>query len=204
MRVLSKINRDNLFNCYNSLRGARGDCGRGQLVDVESTNWCARRDCSGLAAPRPPLRSGPPPLRGGVQPGEDAGLSNSACCLPGVRITTSSNRNRRRVLRHGKHGAPGEIRTPGLLVRSQALYPTELRAQRRSIQDTTEAKSRRPRQPTDPACSQSPVRQGREYYHINYGSPLPCRADETSGQPARTRLSRQRLEIIFVNTINRL
>jgi hypothetical protein len=27
-------------------------------------------------------------------------------------------------------GAPGEIRTPGLLVRSQALYPTELRAQR--------------------------------------------------------------------------
>ena len=27
-------------------------------------------------------------------------------------------------------GAPGEIRTPGLLVRSQALYPTELRAHR--------------------------------------------------------------------------
>jgi hypothetical protein len=26
-------------------------------------------------------------------------------------------------------GAPGEIRTPGLLVRSQALYPAELRAQ---------------------------------------------------------------------------
>jgi hypothetical protein len=25
-------------------------------------------------------------------------------------------------------GAPGEIRTPGLLVRSQALYPAELRA----------------------------------------------------------------------------
>ena len=35
------------------------------------------------------------------------------------------------------YGAPGEIRTPGLLVRSQALYPTELRA-----------------------------RKGREYYHI--------------------------------------
>src|SRR5277367_3519105 len=32
----------------------------------------------------------------------------------------------------GLIGAPGEIRTPGLLVRSQALYPTELRAQRRS------------------------------------------------------------------------
>jgi hypothetical protein len=26
------------------------------------------------------------------------------------------------------NGAPGEIRTPDLLVRSQALYPTELRA----------------------------------------------------------------------------
>ena len=28
-----------------------------------------------------------------------------------------------------ENGAPGEIRTPDLLVRSQALYPTELRAQ---------------------------------------------------------------------------
>jgi hypothetical protein len=40
-------------------------------------------------------------------------------------------------------GAPGEIRTPGLLVRSQALYPTELRA-----------------------------RKGREYYHINWPAPF--------------------------------
>ena len=29
-----------------------------------------------------------------------------------------------------KSGAPGEIRTPGLLVRSQTLYPAELRAHR--------------------------------------------------------------------------
>jgi hypothetical protein len=28
-----------------------------------------------------------------------------------------------------KNGAPGEIRTPDLMVRSHALYPTELRAQ---------------------------------------------------------------------------
>jgi hypothetical protein len=28
------------------------------------------------------------------------------------------------------HGAPGVIRTPDLLVRSQTLYPTELRARR--------------------------------------------------------------------------
>src|SRR5262245_48578656 len=31
-----------------------------------------------------------------------------------------------------KDGAPGRIRTPCLLVRSQALYPSELRAQRQS------------------------------------------------------------------------
>ena len=42
-----------------------------------------------------------------------------------------------------ENGAPGEIRTPGLLVRSQALYPTELRA-----------------------------RKGREYYHINWRAPF--------------------------------
>ena len=29
-----------------------------------------------------------------------------------------------------KDGAPGEIRTPDLVVRSHALYPTELRARR--------------------------------------------------------------------------
>ena len=40
--------------------------------------------------------------RGSVQPGADAGLSNSACCLPGVRITTSNGRAPKRVLRHGK------------------------------------------------------------------------------------------------------
>jgi hypothetical protein len=32
------------------------------------------------------------------------------------------------VLKSAEIGAPGEIRTPDLLVRSQALYPTELRA----------------------------------------------------------------------------
>jgi hypothetical protein len=42
-----------------------------------------------------------------------------------------------------KYGAPGEIRTPDLLVRSQALYPTELRA-----------------------------RKGREYYHTNERAPF--------------------------------
>ena len=32
------------------------------------------------------------------------------------------------VFRSGVNGAPGEIRTPGLLIRSQSLYPAELRA----------------------------------------------------------------------------
>ena len=31
------------------------------------------------------------------------------------------------------HGAPGESRTPDLLVRSQTLYPTELRAHTGSL-----------------------------------------------------------------------
>jgi hypothetical protein len=86
-------------------------------------------------------------LRGSVQPGADAGLSNSACLFAG-----SSNFGQRTAgIVEGffsskeNYGAPGEIRTPGLLVRSQALYPTELRA-----------------------------RKGREYYHINWRAPFRC------------------------------
>jgi hypothetical protein len=45
----------------------------------------------------------------------------------GHRIARWSKSEQRKCL---NIGAPGEIRTPGLLVRSQALYPTELRAQR--------------------------------------------------------------------------
>src|ERR1700683_608746 len=33
------------------------------------------------------------------------------------------------------NGAPGEIRTPDLLIRSQSLYPAELRAHMRGLQD---------------------------------------------------------------------
>ena len=52
-------------------------------------------------------------------------------------------------------GAPGEIRTPDLLVRSQALYPTELRA-----------------------------RKGREYDHTNERAPFQCSLPRT-GLPRR-------------------
>jgi hypothetical protein len=45
----------------------------------------------------------------------------------GHRIPRWSKSEQRKCL---NIGAPGEIRTPGLLVRSQALYPTELRAQK--------------------------------------------------------------------------
>ena len=40
-------------------------------------------------------------LRGSVQSGADAGLSNSACCLPGVRITTANCPDRQRGFRQG-------------------------------------------------------------------------------------------------------
>src|SRR5260370_41010764 len=35
------------------------------------------------------------------------------------------------LIRGERNGAPGEIRTPDLLIRSQPLYPTELRARKR-------------------------------------------------------------------------
>jgi hypothetical protein len=39
-----------------------------------------------------------------------------------------------RILRFiGENGAPGEVRTPDLLVRSQTLYPAELRARNKEI-----------------------------------------------------------------------
>jgi hypothetical protein len=38
--------------------------------------------------------------------------------------------------RLSKHGAPGEIRTPDLLLRRQPLYPAELRARIRHLQFT--------------------------------------------------------------------
>ena len=41
------------------------------------------------------------------------------------------------VLKPYEHGAPGEIRTPDLVVRSHALYPTELRAPIRKAADST-------------------------------------------------------------------
>ena len=51
-------------------------------------------------------------------------------------------------------GAPGEIRTPDLLVRSQALYPTELRAQSKNLTPLT---------PKSVLNDRPLGRQGREY-----------------------------------------
>lgn len=36
----------------------------------------------------------------------------------------------------GKGGAPGAIRTPDLLIRSQLLYPTELRVHKEGVIET--------------------------------------------------------------------
>ena len=41
------------------------------------------------------------------------------------------------VLKPYEYGAPGEIRTPDLVVRSHALYPTELRARTEKAADST-------------------------------------------------------------------
>jgi hypothetical protein len=43
------------------------------------------RIASGPTAPRPPLRSGPPPLRGDVQPGAAPGCRTGLVCLSAVR-----------------------------------------------------------------------------------------------------------------------
>ncbi len=81
-------------------------------------------------AARPPLRYGPPPLRGVVQ----LRLRRSCRTPLGLRprefeLTRQMSGVRKWFSGKYCYGAPGEIRTPGLLVRSQALYPTELRAQ---------------------------------------------------------------------------
>src|SRR5215210_9422661 len=61
-----------------------------------------------------------------------------AGALPGYatpRSTDSDGRDRR-------HSAPGETRTPNLLIRSQMLYPIELRAHERNSTLATNARER--------------------------------------------------------------
>ena len=53
--------------------------------------------------------------------------------MSGVRINTSGSLTLPTVLIQKNGGAPGEIRTPDHLVRSQVLYPAELRAPARSL-----------------------------------------------------------------------
>ena len=96
-------------------------------------------------AARPPLRYGPPPRRARQRPTRrSAGLSNSLGPRPReFELVRRSARTDARFHGMENDGAPGEIRTPGLLVRSQALYPTELRAHA----------------------------EGRAYYHIDAPAP---------------------------------
>jgi hypothetical protein len=56
--------------------------------------------------------------------------SLKARCLKGHRtlVLKRIHREKTTFLKNLESGAPGEIRTPDLLVRSQTLYPTELRA----------------------------------------------------------------------------
>ena len=92
--------------------------------------WRARRDCFGACGPSASLTLGSPPLRSGDRHRRCAALSSNSlvfCREFEVRVTHGSNRVAVFISIGG--GAPGEIRTPDLLVRSQTLYPTELRAQ---------------------------------------------------------------------------
>ena len=68
---------------------------------------------SGPTAPRPALRSGPPPLRGSVQPGADVGLSNSSCRSAGSSnyntdpsVPTMGSRARKAVVRPERFELP--------------------------------------------------------------------------------------------------
>ena len=79
--------------------------------------------------PRPPLRCGPPPLRGDVQLRLRRSCRTRLIVCREFESKTLYGSSLRAVLKPKIYGAPGEIRTPDLLVRSQALYPTELRAQ---------------------------------------------------------------------------
>jgi len=70
-------------------------------------------------AARPPMRPGPPPMRGSVPLRRTAKWSNSlGPSAPGVRINTVFGEDLLTVLDPARIGAPGEIRTPDLLVRS--------------------------------------------------------------------------------------
>ncbi len=100
------------------------------MTDGDWGIWCARRDCSR----RTPLGLRfAPARRRAARVDVQLGRRRPSCRTP-LSIVGSSNL-KRRILDTRKgfsctkyNGAPGEIRTPDLLVRSQALYPTELRA----------------------------------------------------------------------------
>jgi hypothetical protein len=104
----------------------------------------------------------------GPHRGRGEGVGDRAPQPPGFDAKSVNRWSAKWLIKRSYYGAPGEIRTPGLLVRSQALYPTELRAQRRS-----NAALRQPRTSRDPDVWQlSGARQGREYYHNKRRSPL--------------------------------
>jgi hypothetical protein len=65
----------------------------------------------------------------GPHRGRGEGVGDRAPQPPGFDAKSVNRWSAKWLIKRSYYGAPGEIRTPGLLVRSQALYPTELRAQ---------------------------------------------------------------------------
>ncbi len=83
---------------------------------------------SGPSAPRPPLRSGSPVATLPVTKSPAAICRTRLFVRREFELTSRMSGAHKGFSGKNYNGAPGEIRTPDLLVRSQALYPTELRA----------------------------------------------------------------------------
>ena len=63
--------------------------------------------------------------------GDVRAIAELANRIEGKAVQRGKRRNWRRTMR--VTGAPGEIRTPDLLLRRQSLYPTELRARSKKL-----------------------------------------------------------------------
>ena len=71
-------------------------------------------------------------------------MSGGGACVPVAGFRRDEKKQADHQSACFDNGAPGEIRTPDRLVRSQVLYPTELRARRqeRNYADMTRMRQR--------------------------------------------------------------
>src|SRR3989304_2486551 len=74
-------------------------------------------------------------------------------------------------------GAPGEIRTPDHLVRSQVLYPAELRAQKHDVKSGDYTRQRRRKKSVITALVASYVKYIRDFHGRGRGKGLDIRRE---------------------------